>query len=491
MNVEIRSKYNDVIVGETIKIDLITKVYVGAISIKAPTNMEVATIPDLETNKSRIVVKGWAISDDASATLNLYMDGNLWLTDVARTTDYVADIDGFDTAKEKTLKHGFIALLDIEKLSIGTHTIKIEMISKNGEIITSEETKYQINRRVYKGYVNIDLPAAGYISQRAESNEVVITGWMLNTDPNYKLEIYYDDILIAITKDVTWSERKDITVDTTGLDEELINSISNPGFSFTLDTTNLVNGKHTITVKTYDRWGNVLSEASRLFRIEEVANYGVDLSYANNEISWDKLSEAGVSFAIIRVGYYLESSNTFVLDTQFERNYEEAKKRNIKIGAYVFSYAFNADEGRKEAEEALKHLNGKKFELPIFIDVEWGRILQDGYWGVKVTKDSLTDAIVEFGTLIENNGFDAGVYANKTWLENYIDTSRLNNYDIWLANYTWDSTDGTTHVFTSFDELPTSSTYSSRVDIWQYTSSGDLLGNGTYLDLNVAFKKYL
>lgn len=489
LKVEARSKYNDVIKSVTLTINLVPKTYVGTMSIESPFDMEVATIPDLETNKSNLTVKGWAISDDTDAVLNLYIDDTLKVSGMTRTTDYVADVSGYDTAKEKTEKQGFTSTIDIEKLSIGTHTIRIEMISKTGDIIDYKETRFQINRRVFEGYVNIDTPISGYISQRVESNEVEVTGWMLNTDPNYSFEIWYDDVLVAIKNTPEWSIREDVTVSTTGLSEELVNSVEKPGFSYVLTTDHLTNGKHTFTVKTMDRWGNVVGEASRVFRIEECATYGVDLSYANDTVNWDKLSEAGVSFAIIRIGYYKTSSDTYVLDTQFERNYEEAKKRNIKLGGYVYSYAFNGEEGKEEAEKTLPYISGKSFELPIFLDIE-DKIITNA-WGTSVTRDSLTDAAIEFGKVMESAGYQAGVYANKTWLETRIDVSRLDEYDIWLANYTWDSTDGSTYVFTSFDELPTSSNYSSRVDIWQYTSTGDILGNGSYVDLNVAFKKYL
>lgn len=489
--VDLYSRYGDKITGTKVNANIKAKKYKGMMNIVTPFDMEVATIPDLTTNKSELIVKGWAISDDSNATVNLYMDGNLWLSNLVRTNELVADVEGYEEAKEKTAKHGFIALLNIEKLSIGTHVLRVEIVSKNGDVIDFEESRFQINRRVFKGHINLEKPVNGYINQRVESTEIDIKGWVLNTDKDYRLEIYYDDILIADNNNVTWKIREDVTTDKTGLSEDLVNSIEKPGFEFILNTAPLVKGRHVITVKTMDRWGNVLKEVKSVIRIEEEVSYGVDLSYANKEVDWDKLSEKGVSFAIIRVGYWKESTQEFKLDDQFERNYEEAKKRNIKVGSYLFSYAFNAAEGRTEAEQALNHLRGKDFELPIFIDVEWGNILKDGVWGVKVTKDTLTDAIVEFCSTIENNGFDAGVYANKTWFENYIDTSRLNDYDIWLANYTWDSTNGTTHEFKDFGELPTLSNYGSRVDIWQYTSSGKLIDNVDYFDLNVAFKKYL
>ena len=489
--VDLYSIYGDKITGTKVSANIKAKQYKGVINIVSPFDMEVATIPDLTTNKSELIVKGWAIADDENATVKLYVDGALWISDVTRTDELVADIEEFEEAKENTIKHGFISLLNIEKLSIGTHILRLEIVSKNGDVIDFEESRFQINRRVFNGHINLETPVNGYINQRVESTELEIKGWYLNTDKNQRIEIYYDDVLIADNNNLTFEKRDDVTVENTKLSEELVNSIEKPGFRFILNTAPLVKGRHVITVKTMDRWGNVLKEVKSVIRIEEEVSYGVDLSYANNEVDWDKLSEKGVSFAIIRVGYWKESEQRFVLDNQFERNYEEAKKRNIKVGSYLFSYAFNGGEGRTEAEQALNYLRGKEFELPIFMDVEWNRILADGYWGVKVTRDSLTDAIVEFCNTIENNGFDAGVYANKTWFENYIDTSRLGNYDIWLANYTWDSTTGVKHEFKDFGELPTLTTYGSRVDIWQYTSSGKLIDNVDYFDLNVAFKKYL
>ena len=60
------------------------------------------------------------------------------------------------------------------------------------------------------------------------------------------------------------------------------------------------------------------------------------------------------------------------MDSQFEKNYSEAKKRNIPFGTYLYSYATNVEGAKTEANELVGYLKktGKTFELPIFFDIE-------------------------------------------------------------------------------------------------------------------------
>ena len=69
-------------------------------------------------------------------------------------------------------------------------------------------------------------------------------------------------------------------------------------------------------------------------------------------------------------------------------------------------------------------------------------------------------------------GYKAGVYANKNWLTKKIDTARLENYDIWLAQYRVSSPD-----------------YAGRYSIWQYTSKGSVDGIEGYVDMDLVIGK--
>ena len=63
------------------------------------------------------------------------------------------------------------------------------------------------------------------------------------------------------------------------------------------------------------------------------------------------------------------------------------------------------------------------------------------------------------------------IYASTNWFEQKLDLSQLSSYDIWLANY-------------SEPRL------SIEYDMWQYTSSGAVIGVPGRVDLNFGYKNY-
>ena len=63
---------------------------------------------------------------------------------------------------------------------------------------------------------------------------------------------------------------------------------------------------------------------------------GIDVSKWQGDINWEKVRASGVEFAMLRAGFgRCQGQN----DTSFERNYREAKKNGILVGAYHYSYA--------------------------------------------------------------------------------------------------------------------------------------------------------
>ena len=83
-----------------------------------------------------------------------------------------------------------------------------------------------------------------------------------------------------------------------------------------------------------------------------------------------------------------------------------------------------------------------------------------------------TENIKAFCKTISSAGYTPGLYANKTWLSEKINTSSL-SCKIWLAQYR--------------AEGPT---YSGRYDIWQYTSKGRVDGISGNVDMNKSFLRY-
>lgn len=199
------------------------------------------------------------------------------------------------------------------------------------------------------------------------------------------------------------------------------------------------------------------------------ALFGIDVSKWNREIDWKKAKEAGVEYAIIRCGYRGSSSGTLVEDPYFKRNIEGATKEGIKVGVYFFTQATNPVEAVEEASVVLMLCKPYQLSYPMFIDTEGaggnGRADQLD----KETRTAVCDAFCE---TIKNSGFDAGIYASKSWLNNNLLMSRLDDQAVWLAQYS---------------EKPT---YNGKYDMWQYTSNGSVDGITGRVDLNLSYKDY-
>lgn len=185
----------------------------------------------------------------------------------------------------------------------------------------------------------------------------------------------------------------------------------------------------------------------------------IDVSKWNNTVDYKSVKSAGVTGVIIQCGYGMVSSQK---DPYFEDNYKKAKAQGLKVGAYLYSYAKSVSEAKREAKVCLGWCKGKKFDLPIYIDME-----EEGltYLG----KSTLTKIATEFCKIVEKAGYKAGVYANANWFRNYLDYKKLKSkYSIWLAQY--------------------ASSKDFDCDIWQYTNA--LMINGKKFDGNISYKTF-
>ena len=95
---------------------------------------------------------------------------------------------------------------------------------------------------------------------------------------------------------------------------------------------------------------------------------GIDVSKHNGKVDWPTAKAAGLNFAMIRCGYGSDMASQD--DQQWERNVKECDRLGIPWGAYLYSYALNANDAKSELQHALRLLKGKKPTYPVFIDME-------------------------------------------------------------------------------------------------------------------------
>ncbi len=195
---------------------------------------------------------------------------------------------------------------------------------------------------------------------------------------------------------------------------------------------------------------------------------GIDVSKWNGRIDWTAVKNAGVNYAIIRCGYRGSSTGALIQDPNFKSNIQGASAAGLKVGVYFFTQAVNEVEAVEEASMALELVKGHKLTYPIFLDVESSGGRADG-----LDKASRTAAVNAFCKTIQNGGYIAGVYANKTWFESKMNTASLSGYRLWLAQYA---------------AAPTYK--ATRHDLWQYTSKGKINGISGYTDLNLSYLGY-
>ena len=79
--------------------------------------------------------------------------------------------------------------------------------------------------------------------------------------------------------------------------------------------------------------------------------YGVDISRYQGDIDWDKFSESGMSFAILRTG-----TTKYGEDSRFEEYYAGTRKIGIKTGAYLYISALTLEEFRSAAYTFIDYL---------------------------------------------------------------------------------------------------------------------------------------
>lgn len=192
--------------------------------------------------------------------------------------------------------------------------------------------------------------------------------------------------------------------------------------------------------------------------------FGIDISYWQKGYPYNEANKEGIKFAILRAGFREQK------DSVFETHYSNAKRLGWGVGAYWYSYATTVEGAKREAQAFIKAVKGKKFEYPLYLDLEDKS--QRG-----LGKKLLGEMVEAFGKIIEDEGYYFGVYTNLDWYRNIIDGAGLNKrFDWWIA--AWNKT------------APTNVSYG----LWQFGGSTNKIRDakiaGVVTDQNYAYKDY-
>ncbi|MBN2167072.1 MAG: hypothetical protein JW717_12400 [Marinilabiliaceae bacterium] len=190
-----------------------------------------------------------------------------------------------------------------------------------------------------------------------------------------------------------------------------------------------------------------------------VGNYlvkGIDVSKHSGVIDWKRVNSEGFSFA-----FFKATEGVDYLDPLFKKNYVEAKKAGLLVGAYHF-FRFNKD-GEIQAKHFLNVAWPKKGDIIPVIDVE--------FHGNKLSFHSDDEVIAEikkFVSVIKNKlNVTPLIYTNKEGYDRLI-KGNFPDCRLWYCNLKHDP---------DFDDL--------KWDFWQYSHRGKIKGTEYFVDLNV------
>ena len=213
-------------------------------------------------------------------------------------------------------------------------------------------------------------------------------------------------------------------------------------------------GTATITYKTYNG-----KTASCKLTVSGSAAKCIDVSTWQGSIDFKKVKSAGYDYVIIRAGYGKEKSQK---DNMFETNYKKAKSAGLKVGAYWFSYAMSPSTATAEADACLSCIKGKKFELPVYYDMEYQPAMS-------TSNSNYTKMAVNFCNKLKSNGFKSGVYSSASVYDYLLNRTTLKNNGISIWNAEWYTKPSIT------------------CDVWQYSDNGRINGISTNVDLDYIY----
>lgn len=205
---------------------------------------------------------------------------------------------------------------------------------------------------------------------------------------------------------------------------------------------------------------------------EKISHLGIDLSYHNQMVDWDKLAESGIEFVMLRCGYRGYTEGGLVKDEKFEEYAAEANRVGINLGVYFYTQSITVEEAVQEAEYVLDLIKDYNISYPVALDTEY---LDDDKARTnknEISRELRSEMAIAFCERIKEEGYYPMIYSNENWMRRNMDLEMLNQYDFWAAQFL--EQNDFLYDFT----------------IWQYTDKGSIPGISENVDLDISLIDY-
>lgn len=183
---------------------------------------------------------------------------------------------------------------------------------------------------------------------------------------------------------------------------------------------------------------------------------GIDINQYLGDINFDLLiknKKYDIDFIYMRA-----TVGTYAVDKRFEEYYRETSELDCPIGVYHF-FKFR-EGGTVQAQHFLREIKGKKFGLPLVIDIEeWGN-------SGRFNRQTIITNIRAFIRTVKKERKEKIIlYSNRNTYNKYI-KNNFSEYPLWICSFTPPANHNLEWVF------------------WQHTHKGRISGINHVVDIN-------
>lgn len=198
---------------------------------------------------------------------------------------------------------------------------------------------------------------------------------------------------------------------------------------------------------------------------------GIDVSDNQGVIDWEKVKLAGADFVILR-----SIRGSGKEDYQFAANVRGCRKSNLGFDIYKYSYADTVEKAGAEADLVIGALQKYAIDCTVWWDMEDKSLKGLG-------KEKLTLLIQTAGEKIQKAGYHFGIYCNKDWYENVLDTKPF-TCPFWIARYVTNAA----AVMGVAPDVKYKPAVKHELFGWQYSSQGVVPGIAGNVDMNILYQ---
>lgn len=204
----------------------------------------------------------------------------------------------------------------------------------------------------------------------------------------------------------------------------------------------------------------------------KISHLGIDLSYHNDMVDWDKLATSGIEFVMLRCGYRGYTEGGLIVDDKFKEYAQEANRVGINLGVYFYTQAITVEEAVEEADFVIDLIKDYSIQYPVGWDTEYLNEEKARTNTTEIDKDLRSQMAIAFCERIKEEGYYPVIYVSENWMRRNMNAEMISSYDIWAAQY------------------QPQNDFLYDFAIWQYTESGSVMGINQEIDLDISMVDY-